>query len=106
MDAKVWVLYRSETTGDYEYFETMVQVNGTIESDYLTGDEIFWSKITPLEMLVEPRADYDGESRMLGLEIALSAEVEFYREESCQMLIDAYSLDNELCLERKLEKAS
>ena len=106
MDAKVWVLYRSETTGDYEYFETMVQVNGTIESDYLTGDEIFWSKITPLEMLVEPRADYDGESRMLGLEVALSAEIEFYREESCQMLIDAYSLDNELRLERKSEEVS
>lgn len=106
MDARVWVLYRSETTGEYEYFETTVPVTGNIESDYLTGDEIFWNKVVPLEVLVEPRADYDGESRMLGLEIALSAEAEFYREESCEMLIDAYSLENELILEKEPAKVS
>ena len=106
MDARVWVLYRSETTGEYEYFETTVPVNGTIESDYLMGDEIFWNKVIPLEVLVEPRADYDGESRMLGLEIALSVEAEFYREESCEMLVDAYSLENELILEKEPAKVS
>lgn len=106
MDARVWVLYRSETTGEYEYFETTVPINGIIESDYVTGEEIFWNKVMPLELLVEPRADYDGESRMLALEVALSVEAEFYREESCEMLIDAYSLKNELILEKEPVKVS
>ena len=106
MDAKVWVLYRGETTGEYECFETTVPIMGAIESEYLTEDEIFWSKAVPLEVLVEPRADYDGESRMLGLEIALSVEAEFYQEESCQMLLDAYSLKNELFLEKEPAKVS
>uniref|UniRef100_UPI0040565D72 DUF3794 domain-containing protein n=1 Tax=Agathobacter sp. TaxID=2021311 RepID=UPI0040565D72 len=106
MDARVWVLYRSESSEEYECFETTVPVTGSIESDYLTGDEIFWSRVEPLEVLAEPRADYDGESRMLGLEVSLSVEAEFYREESCRMLVDAYSLQNELTLEKEPAKVS
>ena len=49
---------------------------------------------------MEPRGDYDGENRMLGLDMVLSVEVQIYREENCQILQDAYSLDKELRIER------
>lgn len=100
MDAEVWVLYRSQSTGEYECFETMVPLSGEVEVHGLMQNEIYWTKILPLEVQIEPREDYDGEARMLGLEVSFSVELQLYREESCQMLIDAYSLDKELILEK------
>lgn len=100
-DAQIWVLYRSESNGEYECYETVVPLSGEIDVDSLRGDEIFWAKIAPLEVELEPRGDYDGEARMLGLDMILSVEVQIYREENCQVLQDAYSLDKELLIERE-----
>ena len=101
MDAFVWVLYRGEGTGEYECFEATVPLAGEMDCGMLLGDEIFWARMMPVEIEVEPRGDYDGENRMLGLDVALSVEVQIYREEECQMLQDAYALDRELILERE-----
>lgn len=101
MDAVVWVLYRSENTGEYECYETSVPVSGELDCDHMQGDEIFWATLKPLEIELEPRGDYDGENRMLGLELAMSVDVQIYREENCQILQDAYALDTELHMERE-----
>ena len=101
MDGQILVLYRSESTGEYECYETTVPLSGEMDVATLRGDEIFWAKIKPLEVEVEPRADYDGENRMLGLDVVLSVEVQLYREEDCQMLEDAYALDKELIIDRE-----
>lgn len=101
MDALVWVLYRSESTGEYECYETIVPVSGDMECEHLQGDEIFWAKITPLEVEVEPRSDYDGEARMLGMDLSMSIDIQIYREENCEILQDAYALDKELSMERE-----
>ena len=100
-DAQVWVLYRSESTGEYECFETTAPVNGEISCNSLLGDEIFWTNVTPREIDVEPRSDYDGEARMLGLDLTMEVEVQIYREEFCEILEDAYSLKKELVMERE-----
>lgn len=101
MDAQVWVLYRGESTGEYECYETVVPVSGEVDCSELRGDEIFWAKINPVEINVEPRGDYDGEARMLGMDLAMSVDIQIYREEICQMLKDAYSLDKELVIDRE-----
>lgn len=101
MDAQVFVLYRSESTGEYECFESTVPLNGEIETDVLDQTEVFWAKISELESRIETREDYDGEARMLGMEVTLGVELQVYREEKCSMLMDAYSLEKELLLERE-----
>lgn len=101
MDAQVMVLYRSESTGEYECYETIVPITGNIEIPGATYDECFWAKIMPIEIVMEPREDYDGEARMFGLTIALSVTAQIYREEEKQMLVDAYSLEKELAIHRK-----
>ena len=101
LDGQIWVLYRSESTGEYECYETTVPLSGEFDVDTMRGDEIFWAKIKPLEVELESRGDYDGENRMLGLDVILSVEIQIYREENCQVLQDAYALDKELVLERK-----
>ena len=101
MDAQIWVLYRSESTGEYECYETTIPLSGEIDVEPLRGDEIFWARIKPLETDLEPRGDYDGENRMLGLDLIFSVEIQIYREENCQILQDAYALDKELLMDRK-----
>ena len=98
-NAKVWVLYRSESTGEYECFESIVPLSGEVVLYGAEGDELFWAKILPQNILVEPRSDYDGENRMLGLEVQFDLEFQIYREETCEVLRDAYSLEEELKLE-------
>lgn len=101
MDGQIWVLYRSESTGEYECYETVVPLSGEIDVHSLRGDEIFWATVRTLEADLEPRGDYDGENRMLGLDVMFSVEVQIYREETCQVLQDAYALDKELLIEKK-----
>ena len=101
LDAQIWVLYRSESTGEYECYETTVPLSGEFDVSPMQGDEIFWAKIKPLEAEVEPRSDYDGENRMLGLDLILSIELQIYREENCQLLRDAYAQDKELLIDRE-----
>ena len=101
MDAQLWVLYRNETSGEYECFETTAPISGEMECESLNGDEIFWAKTNLLEIELEPRGDYDGEARMLGLDMALSVELQIYREEIKEVLEDAYSLDKELLICRE-----
>ena len=101
LDAQIWVLYRSESTGEYECYETTVPLSSEIDVNTLHGDELFWAKIKSLESNLEPRSDYDGENRMLGLDLTLSMELQIYREENCQLLQDAYTLDKELVIERE-----
>ena len=101
MDAQVWILYRSESTGEYECYEASVPLNGEFDTTTLRGDEIFWAKIKPIEVEVEPRSDYDGENRMLGLDMIFSVELQIYREETCQLLQDTYALDKNLILQKE-----
>ena len=101
MDTQIWVLYQSESTGEYECYETTIPLNGEFRVSPLHGDEIFWAKIKPLETEIEPRSDYDGENRMLGLDFILSVEMQIYREETCELLEDTYALDKELLIERE-----
>lgn len=100
MDAQMVVIYRSESNGEYEYFETVVPMNGTVDLPRINGDEVFWSKVTPREIVVEPRSDYDGEARMIGLEITMAVDICVYREEMQDILLDAYSLECELQVEK------
>jgi len=99
-DAQVVVLYHGEGVGEYECFETTVPLSGVVDLPRVRGDEVFWGKITPVEIVVEPRGDYDGEARMIGLEITLAVDIQVYSEEMEDVLLDAYSLEHELRLEK------
>ena len=97
-DAQIWMIYRSESTGEYECYETVIPLTGDLEIGTLRGDEIFWAKVRPLEVDLEPRIDYDGENRMIGLDLILSLEIQIYREEEVCLLEDAYALDKALSI--------
>jgi hypothetical protein len=101
MEAPLLVVYRSESTGEYECFETVVPLSGAVELAEHSPNEIYWMKLLPIEMGLEPREDYDGEARMFGLSMVLGVTAQLYREEVQEALVDAYSLEKELVIERK-----
>ena len=101
MDAQLFVVYRSESTGEYECFETLIPLSGTVELSEHFQNVIPWVKIMPIEMHLEPREDYDGERRMLGMEVSFGVDLQLYKEESHPLLIDAYALNKELILEKQ-----
>lgn len=102
MDAQLWVIYRSESTGEYECFETLAPLTGRIDLPQVEQNDICWVRIHSKESQLEPREDYDGEARMLGLETSFGVEVQLFREESCQMLLDAYALNQDLVMEKQV----
>ena len=101
LDTVIMAIYRSESTGDYECYETVIPVSGEIEMPGVHGGEVHWVKVTPMEISLEPREDYDGEARMFGLSMVLGVTAQLYREEVQEALVDAYSLEKELVIERK-----
>jgi hypothetical protein len=101
MEAPLLVVYRSESTGEYECFETVVPLSGAVELAEHSPNEIYWMKLLPIEMGLEPREDYDGERRMFGMEVSFRVEIQLYREEGTPLLTDAYALDKELILEKE-----
>ncbi len=98
VDTALMVLYRGEN-GEYECYESTLPLSGSIELSSVNGDELFWAKTNPVDILIESRSDYDGESRMLGLEISLGVDIQVFREENCEVLLDLYSLEKELEVE-------
>lgn len=101
MDVLLWVLYKNDTTKEYEYYETTLPLSEEIELYNLHNDEIFWSKVSPENISLEARADYDGEMRMFGLSMTLNVSLLLYREETCEQLVDAYSLEHELVIKKE-----
>ncbi|MBO5656650.1 MAG: DUF3794 domain-containing protein, partial [Agathobacter sp.] len=95
----LWVLYRQEDGSGYEYYETMV----TMAESLGTWEEGAWPQIRILPERVDLKVlqDYEGENRMLGLELHLTVEKKGYKEEEILLLEDAYAWEKELHLEQE-----
>ncbi len=107
-EALITVLYYGEEEeARIQWYETSVALNGRIECPGLGSEEIFHvsSVLAGAELEIKP--DYDGEERILVLEISLELDVKVWRESQIQMLEDLYSLKKEIvpkCEETVLEK--
>ena len=50
---------------------------------------------------MEVRPDFDGESRVAGLELILNMDIRMYEEDSMEYVDDAYGIEKEIELTRK-----
>lgn len=102
------VLYSEEEEAErLQWYETTVPLE--CETDCGVQDENIVSKIrvTPISTELEVKPDYDGEERILVLELALNVDIRVWREEQMELLDDIYSLKKKLlpvCKERVLDK--
>ena len=96
------ILYKGEEDEkQIQCMETTVALHERIECSVCDPETLF--KLVPLQVQLEvtPAADEDGENRILMLEGTLDFYLRVWREETLQILEDAYSLSDDLMLERE-----
>lgn len=102
------VLYsEEEETERLQWYETTVPLECGTDCGVEEEDVICKVKVTPVSMELEVKPDYDGEERILVLELALHVDIRVWREERLELLEDVYSLKKKLVpvyRERILEK--
>lgn len=96
------ILYKGEDDEkQIQCMETTVALHERIECSVCEPDTLF--KLVPLQVQLEvtPTEDEDGENRVLMLEGTLDFYLRVWKEDELQVLEDAYSLQDELLLERE-----
>ena len=96
------VLYSEEEENErLQWYETTVPLE--CEADCDAGDEehICKIKVTPIFMELEVKPDYDGEERILVLELSLNVDIRVWRESNLPLLADIYSLKRNVIPHRK-----
>ena len=89
----VSVLYSDEEEGErLQWYETTVPLDCGVDCEIAEEEVICRVKTTPVSLELEVKPDYDGEERILVLELALELEIAVWKEENLELLGDIYSL--------------
>ena len=92
------VLYQEEEETDrVQWYETVIPLDCGVECDAGTeADIIYKVKAEPTSMELEVKPDYDGEERVLVLELVMNLDIRVWKEQEISMLEDIYSLKKEI----------
>ncbi len=92
------VLYQEEEETDrVQWYETVIPLDCGVECDSGTeADIIYKVKARPASMELEVKPDYDGEERVLVLELVMNLDIRVWKEQEISMLEDVYSLKKEI----------
>lgn len=97
------VLYSEEEETDrLQWYETTVPLECETDCEVPSDDIICKVKVTPISMELDVKPDYDGEERILVLELALNTDIRVWREMQMELLVDIYSLKMQLEPVRKM----
>lgn len=89
----VSVLYSEEEEGErLQWYETTVPLSCGTDCEEDGNECIYRIRAVPVSMELEVKPDYDGEERILVLEIALDMDIRVWCEETLELLWDIYSL--------------
>ena len=92
------VLYQEEEETDrVQWYETVIPLDCGVECDAGTEVDIIYKvKASPASMELEVKPDYDGEERVLVLELVMNLDIRVWKEQEISMLEDVYSLKKEI----------
>lgn len=99
-EACVCVLYRGQGEEGIQFYETPMPFEGVVESAGMNTQDISWIDVCPEMPELEVREDYDGEQRVLAVELAFSITAQMWTEEQLPVLEDVYAPDKELVLQK------
>lgn len=101
------ILYSEEEEPDrIQWYETVVPLDCMVpcelpQKEKENGNGLLHKIIVePESREVEVKPDYDGEERMLVMELGFQLDIRIWKEEKIPFLEDAYALDRELVLQR------
>ncbi len=94
----VSVLYQEEEETDrIQWYETVIPLDCGVEcAAGAEADIIYKVKAEPASMELEVKPDYDGEERVLVLELVMNLDIRIWKEQEISMLEDIYSLKKEI----------
>lgn len=98
-EALVFVLYEGEDEEErLQWVENALPFSGVIDCPGSSEDMISDISYRIAGVELEAKPDYDGEERMLHLELVLDLEVKIFSEEENPMVEDIYSIEQKLSL--------
>ncbi len=96
-EIRVFVLYESEGEEQaVRAFETTLPLNGSVECHGCMDGMIADIRYEVGNMELDVRPDFDGEQRMLGLDMVLDIGMKMYAEEKVDVLTDIYGITKEV----------
>lgn len=96
-EALVFVLYEGEEEEEHlQWVENALPFTGVVDCPGSTEDMISDISYHIAEIELEAKPDYDGEERMLHLELVLDLDVKIFSEEENQVVEDIYSVEKKL----------
>lgn len=96
-EALVFALYEGEEEEEHlQWMETALPFSGVIDCNGCTEDMIadVSYDVSAIELEVKP--DYDGEERMLHLELVLDLDIQIFTEEENHIVSDLYAVNEKL----------
>lgn len=102
-EVNVFFLYEGEGEEQpLKWYETTLPFSGTIDCHGCREDMIPDIFCEAGHKDVEVRADFDGEERIIGLDIALDMDIKLYAEEQVDILADVYGVTKEVQTEKRM----
>ncbi|TGY91987.1 DUF3794 domain-containing protein [Petralouisia muris] len=96
-EALVFVLYEGEEEEEHlQWMETALPFTGIIECNGCSDDMICDISYDIAGIELEAKPDYDGEERMLHLELVLDLELQVFTEEEDRIVADLYATNEKL----------
>ena len=96
-EIKVFFLYEGEgEEHPIRWYETTIPLNGEIDCHGCEDGFIpeVTTRITHID--VEVRPDFDGEERVVGLELPLELQIKLYEQEHIDVVSDVYGIQNDI----------
>lgn len=101
-EALLLIVYESqEEQGQLQWLEQSVPFQGTLDVTGMTPEMFGIMDVEISHQDLELKQDYDGEMRMLQLELVLDIHMHIYEERICHVLKDAYSTKEQLELQKE-----
>lgn len=93
----VFLLYYSQgEESRLEWLEESMPLSGMVSCDGCSENQLCQVHVSPLNVELEIKPDYDGEDRKISLDMTLELDICIWDEENVEILEDAYSLHKEI----------
>lgn len=101
-ELRAFFLYSPQNEeGGVQVFSTAVPVSGSVDCQGCSEELIADIRYQISQQDMEVQDDFDGERRVISLEMALDLYMKLYREEKMEILADCYGLQKEVKLQRQ-----
>lgn len=100
-DNVISVLYQSEEDEQIQWIESTIPFEGNVDGVSDDGSLILWSKVMLDVTETEIVNDYDGEPRVISVDLVFGVDYRVWTERKLEVLTDVYSLKTHVIPKRK-----